>query len=141
LKKKFFGADLMNNCSRQTTRGNCNFSPRQILCLEHRYARLYAEAIEIVPERDLCWARPLILEIGTPGSDLVEYWDLREGADLLWPQTLFRLAIDEEAIPILSQLQEIPSRGSESFKIVRQKLEIFIHEVWEERVAYFRREK
>ena len=43
------------------------FQPRQILCLEHGQSRLYAEVIQVVLDRPVCWLRPLILEI-TPAS-------------------------------------------------------------------------
>lgn len=39
------------------------FQPRQILCLEHEQSRLYAEVIQVVSDRPVCWLRPLILEI------------------------------------------------------------------------------
>ncbi len=42
------------------------FQPRQILCLEHGQSRLYAEVIQVVPDRPVCWLRPLILEIIPP---------------------------------------------------------------------------
>lgn len=42
------------------------FQPRQILCLEHGQSRLYAEVIQVVPDRPVCWLRPLILEIMPP---------------------------------------------------------------------------
>ncbi len=39
------------------------FQPRQILCLEHEQSRLYAEVIQVVQDRPVCWLRPLILEV------------------------------------------------------------------------------
>ncbi len=39
------------------------FQPRQILCLEHEQSKLYAEVIQVVPDRPVCWLRPMILEV------------------------------------------------------------------------------
>lgn len=39
------------------------FQSRQILCLEHGQSRLYAEVIQVVQDRPVCWLRPLILEV------------------------------------------------------------------------------
>ena len=42
--------------------------PSQILYLEHGSARLYAEAIQIVETRQLCWVRPTLLIQNLPNS-------------------------------------------------------------------------
>ncbi len=42
--------------------------PSQILYLEHSTSRLYAEAIQVVENRRLCWARPTLLICGLPES-------------------------------------------------------------------------
>ncbi len=89
--------------------------PSQIVCLELDLTCLYAEVVQVVEARRLCWARPLILVIGSleaafsqsfePRSQNSPYWhDLRQGADLLLPTVLFRQAFDVEAIPVLSSL-------------------------------------
>lgn len=39
------------------------FQPQQILCLEHEQSKLYAEVIQVVPDRPVCWLRPMILEV------------------------------------------------------------------------------
>ena len=90
--------------------------PSQIVCLELDLTCLYAEVVQIVEARRLCWARPLVLVIGSsevtdfsqsfePRSQNPPYWhDLRQGADLLLPTILFRQAFDVEAIPVLSSL-------------------------------------
>ena len=54
-----------------------SIAPSQILYLEHGSARLYAEAIQIITERHLCWARPTLLIQGLP-----EAKDLAEGESL-----------------------------------------------------------
>jgi hypothetical protein len=40
--------------------------PSQILYLEHGSSRLYAEAIQVIETRHLCWARPTLLIQGLP---------------------------------------------------------------------------
>ena len=42
--------------------------PSQILYLEHGSSRLYAEAIQVVESRHLCWARPTLLIQGLPDN-------------------------------------------------------------------------
>ncbi|MGV0024134.1 hypothetical protein [Phormidesmis priestleyi] len=86
------------------------FQPSQIVCLEHEATRLYAEVVQIIEARYLCWARPLVLitesdlEDSHQPIDLQNLYDLRQGADLLLPTVLFRQALDTEVIPLLSQL-------------------------------------
>jgi hypothetical protein len=45
--------------------------PSQILYLEHGSSRLYAEAVQVIETRRLCWARPTLLIQGLP-EDLPE---------------------------------------------------------------------
>jgi hypothetical protein len=40
--------------------------PSQILYLEHGSSRLYAEAVQVIETRHLCWARPTLLIQGLP---------------------------------------------------------------------------
>jgi hypothetical protein len=42
----------------------------QIVCLEHQSSHLYGEVIQLIPQRQLCWFRPLCLVISadTPSS-------------------------------------------------------------------------
>jgi hypothetical protein len=93
------------------TSAKCNpplqptFQPCEIVCLEYLKTRLYAEVMQIVPQRRVCWARPLVL-LSTSELDLepVMLHDLRCGSDLLLPIALFRVAFDTEAIPVLAHL-------------------------------------
>ncbi|MBE9180787.1 hypothetical protein IQ268_19690 [Oculatella sp. LEGE 06141] len=93
-----------------------NIQPAQIICLEHETACLYAEVIQVVTARQQCWVRPLFLKIASlpeqlndanPASapDLILY-DLRQGADLICPLSLFRMALDTEVIPLLTILDD-----------------------------------
>jgi len=97
-----------------------NFQAGQILCLEHGNTCLYAELIQIAPKnkRQQGWVRPLVLKVSPAVdssqsssvqddptiSDQPSLYDLRQGADLLCPITLFRAALDTEVIPLLTQL-------------------------------------
>ena len=125
-----------------------SFQPCQIVCLEHEDFRLYGEVIQIVQERQVCWVRPLGLIVLTadPADSLT--WqerftagafvlhDLREGADLLWPASLFRPALDTEVMPILMQLYnaEIQTKPD---RTARQKLNSFVQEVWQANANVF----
>lgn len=87
------------------------FQSCQIVCLEHEANRLYAEVVQVAAPRQVCWVRPLILVLHQPDAlgwheDLPEtrLYDLRGGADLLLPVTLFRAALDEEVIPVMPYL-------------------------------------
>lgn len=58
-----------------------NFQPGQIVSLEHGDRNLYAEVIQVVLSRRLCWVRPLLLVTYTPEPTIII--DLRDGSDLL----------------------------------------------------------
>ncbi len=117
-----------------------SFQPCQIVCLEHESSRLYAEVIQIVESRQICWVRPLVLAVGvSPGSgqvddtDLPRCYDLRSGADLLYPLVLFRTALDTEVIPLLTFLYspEWESSIHPSNQNGHQQLRQFIQKVWQ----------
>ncbi len=99
------------------------FKPGQIVCLETEKSILYAEVIQIVPQRLLCWARPLtIVSKSTianynfdPDTNL-EMIDLRSASDLLLPISLFRSSFDTEAIGILAELASMESEINQSEK-------------------------
>ena len=75
--------------------------PCQIVCLEHEANYLYAEVIQVIESRQLCWARPLVLvlqqmALTCNALEQVTCYDLRQDSDLLLPLTLFRAALDTE---------------------------------------------
>ena len=124
------------------------FHPHPILCLEHNNTFLYAEVIQILPERQLYWVRPLAL-VQADSANLAMYQpsslqDLRQGADLLCPQSLFRVALDTEVIPILTELNamkpqaEGSSASLEESNSARRLLQEFIHRVWQTAPESFR---
>ncbi|WP_088890790.1 hypothetical protein [Leptolyngbya ohadii] len=107
--------------------GFVELQPHQIAFLQCNSQRLYAEVIQIVPDRRLCWARPLVLlnqrsdqehffQVGSCGlstETLAEMLvDLRQASDLLLPLPWFQVAVDTEVIPILAQLIEPKTQTS-----------------------------
>lgn len=115
--------------------------PSQIVCLELGATCLYAEVIQIIETRRLCWARPLILAVDSLGTEDFSQssehhferscHDLRQGSDLLLPAILFRQALDVEAIPLLSSLYKLDTIAhSEPNAIVaRRQLNEFVRQI------------
>ena len=112
-----------------------DFQPNQIVCLEHEETRLYAEVIQIVRPRQICWARPLMLIVPESFSDSETdknrstLYDLRQGADLLWPSILFRAALDTEVMPLFTYLQASKTQPDSS-QMAHQQLQDFVRQVW-----------
>jgi len=125
-----------------------SFQPCQIVCLEHEAVRLYAEVIQIVKERQVCWVRPLAMMVLSASSaelplahqGLVDenavLYDLRQGADLLWPASLFRPALDMEVMPVLMQLYNAEIQSKPRLT-ARQRLNYFVREVWQANTTAF----
>lgn len=105
-----------------------NFEPCQIVCLEHNYQYLYAEIIQVITSRHKVWVRPLILK--QDGENDCQFWNLQEGADLVWPLELFRLAFDTEVIPLLTQLSS-PTLEKLDHQLAHQHLRAFVDQVWQ----------
>jgi len=55
---------------------------------------------------------------------------LRLGADLVWPASLFRPALDTEVIPLLVQLDD-PDDQLANTSDAHQQLSCFVREVWQ----------
>ncbi len=112
-----------------------SFQPNQILCMEHKNARLFAEAIQVTEVRRLCWARPLVLVTLSNSQNWQDHWneadfyDLRQGVDLLCPVMLFRAAWDTEVLPLLEKLNHL--KRSEGDRLAHSKLREFINQVWQ----------
>ncbi|KAB8333518.1 hypothetical protein SD80_015955 [Scytonema tolypothrichoides VB-61278] len=104
------------------------FKAGQIVSLEHSDRKLYAEVIQIVASRQLCWVRPLLLVAFTQELPLII--DLRDASDLLWSINLFQPALDTEVISFLSQvLAKEPKPGQ--ILDAKQQLNQFLHEIWQ----------
>ena len=109
-----------------------NFKPGQIVSLECGDACLHSEVIQVVEARQVCWVRPLMLVVLVSGKDSSEEYtlsDLRDGADLLWPLSLFRAALDTEVISLLTQLQSLDSDKKDAV-IASRQLRDFVDRVW-----------
>ncbi|MBW4472020.1 MAG: hypothetical protein KME45_16670 [Stenomitos rutilans HA7619-LM2] len=129
-----------------TPEANPRLQPCQIVCLEHDTSYLYAEVIQVIESRQLCWARPLVLiqqpsdasayspvACNSPLQEQPGFYDLRQDSDLLLPLTLFRAALDTEVFSWMTSLyaadhdaapNNSPDRGHQPF---RQ----FIQQVWQ----------
>jgi hypothetical protein len=106
-----------------------NFQPLQIVCLEHLATRLYAEVIQVVESRQVCWVRPLLLvESATEIDPLV--LDLRSTVDLLWSLAAFRPALDTEILPFLASIFA-SSPPALSSTHARQQLNCFVQQLWQ----------
>jgi hypothetical protein len=81
------------------------FQPQQIVCIERAELSLFAEVIQMVPERQRCWAKCLAL--GRWQADR-NHWqllhDLRDSPQLILPDNVFRAALDTEVMPVLTEL-------------------------------------
>jgi hypothetical protein len=104
------------------------FSPQEIVCIDSGDLRLFAEVIQLIPERARCWAKPLVL------ANYVEFQlellhDLRECSQLILPIDLFRSALDTEVIPVmmdLFELEKTPDRSLNDLLLSRQALHDFV---------------
>ncbi|QIZ72567.1 hypothetical protein [Oxynema aestuarii] len=102
-----------------------SFQACEIVCLEYEHTRLYAEVIETIAERQMCWVRPLVLVVG----ESARLYDLRQGADLVWPASRFRVALDTEVIPLLGELNA-PDRAIADKTQGHQQLRRFVDRLW-----------
>ncbi|WP_333170752.1 MULTISPECIES: hypothetical protein [unclassified Microcoleus] len=110
-----------------------NFKPGQIVSLECGDGCLHSEVIQVVEARQVCWVRPLMLVVSVSGKDSpTEYTlsDLRDGADLLWPLSLFRAALDTEVISLLTELHSLDAEKKDG-TIASRQLRDFVARVWE----------
>jgi hypothetical protein len=81
------------------------FQSQQIVCIEQAELCLFAEVIQMVPERQRCWAKCLAL--GRWQTDRRQWellHDLRDSPQLILPDRLFRAALDTEVMPLLTEL-------------------------------------
>ena len=105
-----------------------NFQPLQIVCLEHLATCLYAEVIQVVESRQVCWVRPLLLVQYSTEEPLVI--DLRSTIDLLWSLASFRPALDTEILPFLTSIfASAPPPQSSAH--ARQQLNYFVQQLWQ----------
>jgi hypothetical protein len=130
-----------------------HFQPFQVVCLEHKTSHLYAEVVQTVEKRQVCWVRPLVLRMdpqsdssdsddsldSNPFLDQSCYYDLRQDSDLLFPLILFRTALDTEMVPLLNFLYsssrnartDLSDHTDKINRIEREKFRQFIQQVWQ----------
>ena len=104
---------------------------------------LFAEVVRTIAEREVCWIRPIALAVfaqenwqGEPEA----LYDLRQGADLVWPVALFREAFDTEVLLLLERLG--PGKPfADDDKEAKQRLYRFACQVWQAHPADFARLK
>ncbi len=111
-----------------------DLQPGQIVGLDCQNTCLYAEVIQVVTQRQMCWVRPLMLvESDHQGEDLEPSQilsDLRQGSDLILPSSLFRVALDTEVIPLLMQLEANQVKATIATS-AHQHMQAFIRRVWQ----------
>ncbi len=117
-----------------------DFKPGQIVRLTCKTMSLYTEVIQVVPQRQICWVRPLLLVEsifnGEPNWGQSEpesppiLYDLRQGSDLILPLSLFCAALDTEVIPLMMQLDAYSGKTPE-LSSAHQQLQTFVHQVWQ----------
>lgn len=114
--------------------GIIEYQPHQIVSLSCGDRLLYAEVIQMVSDRGLCWARPLAMivdrsdkpqqfsnldsnldsnEESEQQADLL--LDLRQASDLLLPLAWFQIALDTEVLPVLTRLSQVKSESALPF--------------------------
>lgn len=104
------------------------FQPGQIVSLDYNNTNLYAEVIQVVVDRQLCWVRPLFMVNSTSEPTLVT--DLRNASDLFWPINLFRPALDTEVITLLAEI--LPKEPKTEYNsLAQQQLHDFIYQAWQ----------
>lgn len=127
-----------------STHSTIGFEPTQILCIEHDRTLLYAELIQVIQPRQLCWLRPVLLseeklegaiavgesDVRIAANEEGELLDLRQSSDLLWPVGLVRAALDVEVIPLLAKLGEV-SEAPELSRAATLRLQEFVRQVWQ----------
>lgn len=106
-----------------------NFQPLQIVCLEHLATCLYAEVIQVVESRQVCWVRPMLL-VESAIEREPSVIDLRSTVDLLWSLDSFRPALDTEILPFLANIfVSTPPLNSSTY--ARQQLNYFVQQLWQ----------
>lgn len=109
--------------------------PGQLVYLQNCDDRLYGEVIQVIPDRQIVWIRPLLL---LEAALNLEPNVLHSVADLLWPMQQFQPALDTDVLPLMPALQDKwASVGVELSphreELARQRLRRFIERAWQNR--------
>ncbi len=109
-----------------------SFRSNQIICIDRSpNLLLLAEVIQMVPERQRCWARPLALA-QVEDYKLKLLHDLREASQLILPTSFFREALDTEVLPVMTELfqwdqpQTLSKEAAQTENLSSQALHDFI---------------
>jgi hypothetical protein len=121
------------------------FQSHQIVYLELRETRLYAEVVQMIEKKQVCWVRPLGLWTIQPTNEeknleipLQKMHDLRQGSDLLLPTALFQPALDTDVVPFMMELYavnplteetELSANTLQINQIQHQQLRQFVKEI------------
>jgi hypothetical protein len=120
---------------------NPEFQPGQIVGLDCQNTCLYAEVIQVVTQRQMCWVRPFMLVEKEQSCEERSFSpmvsDLRQSSDLILPLSLFRVALDTEVIPLLMQLN-INQDKAPIPTLAHQRLQAFVRRVWQATPQVFR---
>ena len=105
----------------------------QIVCIEYQTYFLYAEVIDIIEDRQMCWGRPIMLAERSADFDPEPstLFDLREGSDVLLPVHFFRPALDTEVITLMMQLATLKNELASTRQTAHQQLRHFIQQIWQ----------
>lgn len=126
--------------------------PSQILYLEHGSSRLYAEAIQVVDTRHLCWSRPSLLvqglpegsisrqdaisaAVASPEDSMLQLYDLESCPDLIWPLSLFQIAYDIDFFSLLIHLKLSPDDATQ--RSGNGEFNAFIRSFWHTHATIF----
>lgn len=124
------------NSFRFEVQKDLRFQSCQMVYLESAQARVYAEMVQFVESRNLCWARPLALVANWMDWEDRQIYDLRDGSDLLCPAPLFHEALDTDTLPILSELY-----STDTLLDGKGKLHQFMRQLWQEHPDDFAQSK
>ena len=120
-----------------------NFKSGQIVCLESNQGLLYGEVIQNITQRQICWVRPIVINVTSTDSNVIEapreIIDLRSAADLLLPLSLFRASYDTEVMDLLMDLAT--KKQAEDSQQVSRYLNRFIRQVWTDNPSIFQTAK
>jgi hypothetical protein len=116
------------------------FVPNQIVCLAADRQFLFGEMVQHVVSRQQCWVRPLVLAVALNEAARLEaignadwdWYDLRQGSDLLLPQQLFREALDMEVLPLMSLLYQAEDKQNhlpDRSQLARQQVHALVRRV------------
>jgi hypothetical protein len=112
---------------------NSQFEPNQIVCLSDDRQFLFGEVVQPVVVRQQCWVRPLVLAVALNQSARLEaignadwdWYDLRQGSDLLLPQQLFREALDMEVLPLMSLLYQAEDKQGQPDRTQQARQQVY----------------